>query len=300
MHVRPGQTSTSRHRRCERSPSLVKAAVTFAALAAATGTFVPSAGAQLQNAPVDLEIFRPAMDSKGFVTVNSSAVLGQFDISFGLVTSYARRPLRFTGAGTPFNGQAGVFSVDTLVRPSLQGAIGFLSLPHIGAELGVIVPMGVVAGRSTPTDDAGTTNTSIDDREWTFANQGLGDIQVHPKIRFLNATRRGLGFAIMPSIILGTGDKNSFLGEGQTIFQPTAILDTELGYLGRFRASVNAGMRMRGSTATYVNNAMSFTTTPTFRGMPIATGGSIEVKNEVIGGFGISYEIGRASCRERV
>ena len=41
----------------------------------------------------------------------------------------------------------------------------------------------------------------------------------------------------MPSVILGTGDKNSFLGEGQTIFQPTAIVDTELGYLGRFRAA---------------------------------------------------------------
>jgi outer membrane protein OmpA-like peptidoglycan-associated protein len=272
-----------------RPSSLAKAAVTVAALAAATGTFVPSAGAQLQNAPVDLELFRPAMDSKGFVTVNSSAVLGQWDISFGLVTSYARRPLRFTGTG--INGQANTFSVDTFVRPSLQGALGFFSLPHFGAELGVIVPMGVVAGRSTPTNDNGTTNTSIDDREWTFGNQGLGDIQIHPKLRFLNATRRGLGFAVMPSIILGTGDKNSFLGEGQTMFQPTAILDTELGYLGRFRASVNGGMRIRGSAARYVNNPMSFTTAPVFRGADITTGGSIEVKNEVIGGLGLSYGI---------
>ena len=100
MHVRPRQTSTSRSRTCERPPSLVKAAVTVASLAAATVGFVPAAHAQLQNAPVDLEIFRPAMDSKGFVTVNSSAVLGQWDISFGLVTSYARRPLRFTGTGS--------------------------------------------------------------------------------------------------------------------------------------------------------------------------------------------------------
>ena len=85
----------------------------------------------------------------------------------------------------------------------------------------------------------------------------------------------------MPSVILGTGDKNSFLGEGQTIFQPTAILDTELGYLGRFRAAINAGMRIRRSTPTYVNNAGSFTTPPTFSGADITTGGSIEVKNEV-------------------
>ena len=151
--------------------------------------------------------------------------------------------------------------------------------------------MGVVAGRSLPERNGGTANTAMDDREWTFANQGLGDIQVHPKLRFLNATRRGLGFAVIPSVILGTGDKNSFLGEGQTIFQPTAVVDTELGYLGRFRAAINAGMRIRGSTATYVNNAGELLDAPMFRGADITTGGSIEVKNEVIGGVGLSYGI---------
>jgi OOP family OmpA-OmpF porin len=286
MHVRPSQTSTSRSRICVRPPSLAAVGLLTAAI---LGLASP-ARAQLQNAPVDLEIFRPAMDSKGFVTVNSSAVLGQFDISFGLVTSYARRPLRFTGAGmfgTP--AQQNTFSVDTQVRPSLQAAVGFLSLPHLGAELGVIVPMGIVAGRSDPSDPPAGTN--INGRDWTFANQGLGDIQIHPKLRFLNATRRGLGFAVMPSVILGTGDKNSFLGEGKTMFQPMAILDTELGYLGRFRAAANGGLRIRGSSSTYVNNQMSFTTPPVFQGMPISTGGSIDVKNEVLFGLGLSYGI---------
>src|SRR4030095_15661600 len=79
--------------------------------------------------------------------------------------------------------------------------------------------------------------------------------------------------------------------EGKTMFQPMAILDTELGYLGRFRAAVNAGMRIRGSSSTYVNNAMSFATPPQFRMQDITTGGSIEVKNEVIGGIGLSYGV---------
>ena len=51
---------------------------------------------------------------------------------------------------------------------------------------------------------------------------------------------------MIPSVILPTGDKNAFLGEGQTIFQPTVVIDTEFGYLGRFRAGINAGMRIRG------------------------------------------------------
>src|SRR5688572_28279534 len=114
MHVRPRQTSTSRDRSCARPQGLATAVVTVAVLGAATIGLVPKAHAQLQNAPVDLEIFRPAMDSKGFVTVNSSAVLGQWDLSFGLVASYARRPLRFTGAG-PFgaSGQTNTFTVET-------------------------------------------------------------------------------------------------------------------------------------------------------------------------------------------
>src|SRR5687768_18256851 len=101
---------------------LVKAAV----LATVTIGLVTSAHAQLQNAPVDLEIFRPAMDSKGFITVNSSAVLGQWDFSFGLVTSYARRPLQLQGNGVA--GMPNSFHVDTMVRPSLQAAVGFTKL----------------------------------------------------------------------------------------------------------------------------------------------------------------------------
>src|SRR5205814_9713653 len=97
------------------------------------------------------------------------------------------------------------------------------------------------------------------------------------------------GFALIPSIILPTGDKTSCMGEGQTIFQPTAVLDTELGYLGRFRAAVNGGMRIRGHHAVFTDNMNAFSSTmqPTFMGMPITTGQGIDIGNEVIGGLGL-------------
>ena len=269
---------------------LVQAAV----LAALTGLAARAQAQQLTNASVDLEIFRPAMDSKGFITVNSSAVLGQGDFSFGLVTSYARRPLVLTGTGLlgpgpgQTAGQQRQFTVDALVRPSLQAAVGFTKLPHLGFELGVILPLVVVSGHGNT--DPGAMPTNLDDHEYTFTNQGLGDLQVHPKIRLMNATRNGLGLALIPSIIFGTGDKNSFMGEGQTIFQPTAVLDTELGYLGRFRAAINAGMRIRGHASTFVDDPNSFAR------MFGATADStthagITVGNEFIGGFGLSYGI---------
>ena len=94
---------------------LLQAAVITAAVAG----FVSSAHAQIQNAPVDLEIFRPAMDSKGFFTINSSGVLGQGDLSFGLVTAYARNPLVLNGNGmfgTPTPTQ-NKFAVTNLITP---------------------------------------------------------------------------------------------------------------------------------------------------------------------------------------
>jgi len=257
--------------------------------AAITAGFVATAHAQLQNAPVDLEMFRPAMDSKGFITLNSSAVLGEGDLSFGLVTAYARKPLVLTGNGM-FGGQQNRFQVNNLVTPSLQGAVGFTHLAHLGFELGLILPLDIVSGQSYPSDQPSTNNT----KDWTFTAQGLGDLQVHPKIRLMNATRNGLGFAIIPSIIAPTGDKNSFFGEGQWIFQPTAVIDTELGYLGRFRAAVNGGLRIRGHHAHFVDNANAFTPTsmqPMYMGADITTGAGLDIGNEAIGGVGLSYGI---------
>jgi outer membrane protein OmpA-like peptidoglycan-associated protein len=225
------------------------------------------------------------MDSKGFITLNSSAVLGQFDTSFGLVVSYAHKPLTLNGSQM-FGGQQNQFDVDNLVTPSLQGAIGFTKMPHLGIELGVLVPIGVLSGKGLPNDPSADPNAV---KEYSFTKQGLGDIQLHPKFRFLNATRGGLGLAVIPSIILPTGDKNAFLGEGKTIFQPTVVVDTEAGYLGRFRAAINFGGRIRGSKSDFVDDTASFPRM--FMGMPSNTNNGISVGNELIGGVGVSYGI---------
>ena len=38
-----------------------------------------------------LQNFRPAVDSKGYITVNASQILGHLDFSLGLVGSYAQQ-----------------------------------------------------------------------------------------------------------------------------------------------------------------------------------------------------------------
>ena len=148
------------------------------------------------------------------------------------------------------------------------------------------------AGPTRPTWASRDTN---DDREYKFDAQGLGDIVLHPKLRLSNASRNKIGFSIIPSVVLPTGKDDAFFGEGKFIFQPTAVVDTELGRQGWFRAALNVGARLRGGTKTFVENAASFprpaATTP--GGMAVArnTDQGVQVGNELLAGLGLSFGI---------
>ena len=71
-----------------RSPRIRPLLATLALLLSSS-----TAHAQRSGGPVDLQLFRPAVDSKGILTVNGSQVLGHLDLSFGLVLNYANAPL---------------------------------------------------------------------------------------------------------------------------------------------------------------------------------------------------------------
>src|SRR3954462_3127203 len=75
---------------------------------------------------VDLNAFRPAMDSRGYLTVNASQVLGDKEGSFGLGRlAWGPSPLKLDGMGT-------TYSVDDMTGATLIGAFGI----HVGpAEL---------------------------------------------------------------------------------------------------------------------------------------------------------------------
>ena len=85
----------------------------------------------------DIQLFRPAIDSKGYVTVNASQVLGHLDFSLGLIGTWAYRPLQlvsFGGAMTPDGVSNGtrVFEVRNLITPQLQFALGLFKHFEIG------------------------------------------------------------------------------------------------------------------------------------------------------------------------
>ena len=90
----------------------LRAAVLASTLAAGM-LFSGAAEAQLRAGALDLQVFRPAIDSKGFITLNASQILAPKDFSFGLVTTWARRPLFLEG------GPNETFDVENLITPTL-------------------------------------------------------------------------------------------------------------------------------------------------------------------------------------
>jgi outer membrane protein OmpA-like peptidoglycan-associated protein len=245
---------------------------------------------KLTTGPIDVQVFRPAVDSKGFITLNASQILAPKDFSFGLVSTWSRTPLDFEA---DVAGAESKWAVNNMITSSFQGAVGLFAARQIGLELGIVLPVNIMSGRADPTD-LGTVEQN-DDREYKFDAQGLGDIVLHPKLRLSNASPNKIGLSIIPSLVLPTGKDDAFFGEGKFIFQPTAVVDTELGRQGWFRAALNAGARLRGGTKSFVENEAAFprpaATTP--GGMSVArnTNQGVQVGNELLAGLGLSFGI---------
>src|SRR5690606_38605648 len=74
------------------------AASFFAVLSLMSPTSVGAqTSAELASGGMDLHLFRPAVDSKGFISVNGTDILGDGDFSFGLILDAGLGILPFNG-----------------------------------------------------------------------------------------------------------------------------------------------------------------------------------------------------------
>ncbi len=188
-----------------------------------------------------LQDFRPAVDSKGYVTVNASQILGHLDFSLGLVGSYANNVLNLRGNGLQFN-------VEHYMTPQLQFAIGLFKW----IELGVSLPVEIMFGDRSPSFKDPTSDPN-QNNPLTFSGQFVGDIGFHIKGRFLNTSKYPVGLGALLSIYAPSGDSKKFLGEGQVTIRPELIVDKEFGYSRRFKMAINFGALIRPSTHSYTD-----------------------------------------------
>ena len=200
----------------------------LALAAALLCTFAISTAARAQSAgDMQLDEFRPAIDSRGYLTLNGTSVLGHEELSFGLGSlEWGRHLLDFQGAGA-------TYSVDNVVSATLVAAMG-LKVADVPFEIGASLPFEVMNG----------TQDRID-------GQGIGDLGLHAKARLLHAGPLGVG--VLASVYLPTtSPRDRFLGESSVTPQAIALADLALG---DWRLAANAGVRLR-STSTFTDMTM--------------------------------------------
>jgi OmpA-OmpF porin, OOP family len=220
-----------------------------AALVGAGALAVPAvARAQDSGGDIELNTFKFAMDSRGYLTVNSSQPLGHTEFSIGIVTNWGRNLLKFEDGG------GDSLIVEHMVVPTLHGAVGFKVGP-LELELGASAPFGILIGDRDPDHNGGTPGDPNDDQFFNLGGQGVGNVTVGAKFRFLKSTRGariGLG-AIVGARLPTVTEKGRFLGTDAMRPEALVIVDKELGRSRRLRLALNAGVRINNDPTEYVD-----------------------------------------------
>ena len=247
------------------------------------GAWSAPAYAQENGGNIDLNPFRPAMDSRGYITVNASQVLGHKELSFGLVTNWGKNLLTLeNGSCTEGNCK---YSVDNIITPTLIGAFG-IKAGKLELEFGLSIPFGVMSGDRSPDNNNGTPTDPNDDENYQFEGQGVGDIGIHLKTRFMNTSKGPkIGLALIGSVYMPTAtESDKWLGEGKFTPQLMMVVDKEFGETGRLRMAANGGIRFRLGDNEFVDNMVGTDMNP-------VTGQTIDAGPSIPFGAGISYAI---------
>lgn len=176
---------------------------------------------------VDVERFRPAVDSGGFVGLQGTKTPGAWRLNAGLVLNYSRRPLV---------GRTATGEVD-LVRHRLLGDL-FVQL-GLGDRGAIAVDLPVVLHQSA-------YGTRLGDGLGAIPRQAFGDLRVMGRARVYGAagTDRadGPAIALLAALTLPTGTDNAFTSEDQPTFDLQATADFHILGLG---AGLMLGWRHR-------------------------------------------------------
>src|SRR5687768_17029300 len=201
---------------------------------------------------MDTHLFRPALDSKGFFSVNGTDILGHGNISFGLVLDYGKSIMRTRNDDVPsdIDGNqcdtpacevaAGDGSgVSALVQNSFQATFGFNYGLFNRAVVGLTIPVILMGGNPAyqigPNGDLYNT-TDLD-------AQKISTIALHGKYR-LTRVDRGIGLAVSMQAGIPVADAPHDLGADPGFwYWPQLIVEHGIDSAKRFRIGVNVGFR---------------------------------------------------------
>jgi len=209
----------------------------------------PRAPESLNGDGADTHLFRPAVDSKGFFSVNGTRILGANDISFGLVLDYGRSILRVPDArkspvaGSECADDPNCIGVKALVENSFQGTFNFNYGIANKAVVGISLP--VVLASGDPAFNIGPAPGSLYDSD-ALDSQGLSWIALHAKLRLTRLEETiGLAVLLQGGVPIGSRAHNLVSEPGVWLW-PQALVDYQFGATGRFKIGANVGFRWHG------------------------------------------------------
>jgi OOP family OmpA-OmpF porin len=190
------------------------------------------------NVGMDVRLFRPAVDSKGFISVNGTSVLGDRDYSFGLVLDggFGIFPLRSFGydpGSKPQDADRNRRLIDGAVTGTLHFNYGIGNALVLGLQLPIQIVNGPNAIIPGVFNDQAVPG-GID-------SQGLGDLTLHAKLRLLRSEAEPIGLAAILQVELPTGNAGQFRGEPGVALWPE--LAAEWVPVPIFRLGLNLGWR---------------------------------------------------------
>lgn len=243
---------------------------------------------------MDLHLFRPAVDSKGLFTVNGTDIVGHLDYSFGLVMDGGFGLLPFQG----FVNDSSVLAAnaareDHLVDQLFSGTFHFnLGLGNI-AVVGLQIPVQFAGGNNVTVP--ATYNLGGSDG---LDRQGIGNITLHGKFRLTRVERSGVGIAAILHLELPTGDSESFIGDGFSLWPVFAF---EVRPIPEIRLALNLGYRLNfldGATIpvggrSVPGNPDGSATMASLMGTGASAGVPVEYGHLVTAGLGASFRVAR-------
>src|SRR6266508_579322 len=211
---------------------------------------------------MDTHLFRPAVDSKGFFSVNGSDILGANDISFGLVMDYGHNIMRLEDG----------HGADALIKHSFQGTFHF-NYGIAGVAVGLSIPVNLMGGDAvTNIGPAGALYNSPE-----MNSQSLGFFGLHGKYR-ITRVERGIGLAALAQVGFGlsnTAQKD--LASDGVFFWPQLIAEKRFGATGAFKLGLNVGFRLHTQSNTRFDQ--------------LSSGPNFQNGNLLTGGFGLAYRV---------
>ncbi|MEZ4307471.1 MAG: OmpA family protein [Polyangiaceae bacterium] len=260
-----------------RARALVAGAVAGACVLAAA----PDASAQNKTdripegqngAGMDLHLFRPAVDSKGFFSVNGADILGHLDFSLGLVLDYGYGLMPLSK-----DGDTKLHGADYMLTHSFQGTLqvdfGLFNYVVIGISAPVML-----AGGDAVTG-IGPTGALYDDDNLDL--QSLGWVAGHVKVRILRPDGP-IGLAIIAQAGGEVSGSRNFGAEPGFFYWPQVVLERRF-FGNKLRFGLNAGYR--GHTG----ENPSFGTGAT--GVPQLAKGDFKYSDLITAGFGVSVRV---------